>query len=306
LYCFYRLLRETDISLPGSLWLTLALGVGSLHLTWSSTFNNHSLAASSLIIGFYFFARAEKEDSARRNLFLSGVFFGFAGVSDIPTAVFYACFAAIAVSARQLRRNILFFLVPLALTVVPYLAANWHIHRSILPVQIVKSYFYYPGSPWIGGSEELSGTEVNELGVIAVYGFGLLLGPKGFLLHNPLLALAFAGIVSAARRGERFWKEARAIVAGSIVIFLFYASTTSNYGGFSYSIRWFVPLLPLLFFLSYPVIDAARRRRRTLLLALFASSVVISTIGLINPWTNTNLSSFPLIANLRLGAEWMR
>jgi hypothetical protein len=37
--------------------LTVALGIGSLYLTWSSVFINHSLAASSLIIGFNFFAK---------------------------------------------------------------------------------------------------------------------------------------------------------------------------------------------------------------------------------------------------------
>jgi len=306
LYCFYRLSRETDISLQGSLWLTLALGVGSLYLTWSSTFNNHSLAASSLIIGFYFFAQAARGDSIRRNLFLSGLFFGFAGVSDIPTAIFYTGFAAIVVSAPQFRQNTLFFLAPLALTFGPYFAANWHMHESIVPVQIVKAYFDYPGSPWTPEFGTLSGTEVNSLSQTAVYGLGLLLGPKGFLLYNPLLWLSFAGAVSAARRGERFWKEARVIIAGSIIIFVYYASTTSNYSGFSYSIRWFVPLLPLLFFLSYPVIDGILSRRHRLFFALLVSSVVISTIGLINPWADENVSRFPLIANLRLGAGWMR
>lgn len=36
------------------------------------------------------------------------------------------------------------------------------------------------------------------------------------------------------------------VSAGSITLALYYLLTTNNYGGWSYSIRWFVPLLPLL------------------------------------------------------------
>jgi hypothetical protein len=55
-----------------------------------------------------------------------------------------------------LRRNVVFYFAPLLLTVAAYLAINYSIHNSIVPVQIVRSYFEYPGSPWIG-SDQLSG-----------------------------------------------------------------------------------------------------------------------------------------------------
>ena len=69
LAAFYSALRFSNINENNRLWLTYALGIASLHLTWSSTFNNHSLAASFLIIGFSFLLKAKHSESITRNLF---------------------------------------------------------------------------------------------------------------------------------------------------------------------------------------------------------------------------------------------
>ena len=41
--------------------------------------------------------------------------------------------------------------------------------------------------------------------------------------------------------------------ACSLILIGYYAVTSTNYGGGSYSIRWFVLLLPLMFVFLYPV-----------------------------------------------------
>lgn len=109
---FFLALGFCDIKVKERLWLTLALGIGSLYFSWSSTFNNHSLAASQLIIGFYFLLRAQKSDSFRRDLFFSGLFFSLAGTGDIPTSAFYIGFIIFIFMNPILRKSIIFLFPP--------------------------------------------------------------------------------------------------------------------------------------------------------------------------------------------------
>jgi len=53
---------------------------------------------------------------------------------------------------------------------------------------------------------------------------------------------------------------------------------TNNYAGWSYSIRWFVPMLPLLLFFLFPYFETFNSRRRacTNVLLAFRSSSPVS------------------------------
>ena len=80
-----------------------------------------------------------------------------------------------------------------------------------------------------------------------------LVGPKGFLLYNPIIAIALWGLVRAIRDQGRFYYEAIVVAAGSSAVVLYYLMATNNYGGWSYSIRWFVPV-------SYTHLDVYKRQ----------------------------------------------
>lgn len=289
----YSALRFTDLDQESRSLVALALGLGSLFLTWSTTFNNHAIAAGCLSIGFMFFLRA-RFDGGRSNMACAGLFMAVAAASDIPTAVFFALFGGYVLAARSLRANAAFFLLPILVTAIPTALINYSIHSSIMPVQIYRQYFDYPGSPWIG-SGELSGVGWNSPSVFFVYALRSLFGPAGFILYNPFLLLALIGCWRVLKSRGKFWRECLCILSGSVVICAYYWATTSNYGGRSYSIRWFVPLLPLLFFFLYPF---ARTRKKTFI-GLLGVSNAIALVGALNPWSALAYSNVPFIDNIQ-------
>jgi hypothetical protein len=298
LSAFYSALEFCNIKDRNRLWLTFALGIASLHFTWSSTFNNHSLAASQLIIGFYLLLKSRQSVSVKRNLFYAGFFISLAGTVDAPTAAFYVGFLFYILINSNLRRQTLFYLIPLMLTVLPALSVNYYISGSVIPVQINRNAFEYPGSPWVS-SDGLSGVKANQGIFFLVYSFSSLLGPKGFLLYNPLLFIALPYLIREIRKGQPFRQEALVISLVSLIFVFYYFLFTDSYGGWSYSIRWFVPLLPLLFFFIHPFFENFNLKRRRIFTTLFSIATIISCIGIINPWSNGSLSEIPLVSNIK-------
>jgi hypothetical protein len=258
---FFSSLAYTDLDVEKRLLATVALGLGSLYFSWSSTYNSHALAASFLGIGFYFLLRARFEATVSLNLGLAAFFLSLAGTADVPTGIFYILFLLYVLHDPRLRAGIIFYLLPLLTTLLPALAITYSIHHSIVPVQIVASYFQYPGSPWVG-TDQLSGVHSNSAQFALGYAFSALVGPKGFLLYDPIIAIALWGLVRVIREKGHFFYEGIAVAAGSAAVVLYYLFATNNYGGWSYSIRWFVPLLPLLFFFYVPLLRHLRPEAR--------------------------------------------
>lgn len=294
---FFFLLEFTGLDAEMRLLASLALALGSLYFSWSTTFNNHALAAAFLSIGFYFLLKARLEASVKLNLGVAALFLALAGTADMPTGVFYALFLLYVVRDPRLRPGAAFYVLPLLVTFLPTLAINYSIHGSIVPVQVVESYFQYPGSPWIG-SHGLSGMRINTAWFFLSYALLMLIGPKGFLLYNPILCVSLWGLVRAIRQKSVFFYEAIVIAAGSGALVFYYLLFTNDFGGWSYSIRWFVPVLPLLFFFLYPYFQAFDQTRKRQFRVLLSVAVTISFVGALNPWSHRDLSEVPFIANI--------
>jgi hypothetical protein len=299
LMAFYMVLRFTTLHDRDRLFLTLALGIASLYFTWSSVFNNHSIAAASLIIGFYFFLKAKQSTVSEWSLFFAGLFLSLAGAADNPMAAFYVGFSFPVLLTPHLRRKCYLYLLPLIFTAFPALFVNYYISGSVVPVQINRSYFEYPGSPWLTRLHSLSGMSANRGLFLLSYGFNCLLGSKGFLLYNPLLFVALPYLVREIKGNRGFRQEALVIGIVSLVIVSYYFVYTNNYNGASYSIRWFVPLLPLLFFFIHPFFETFSVKRRRIFIALFCLSAMISAIGLVNTSPGDSLGWPPVLENLK-------
>jgi hypothetical protein len=284
---FFKVLRFTGLDAEKRFFAALALGAGSLFFTWSSTFNNHELAGAFLSIGFYFFLKARHEAGSAGNLGFAGFFFSLAGTADMPVGIFYALFLAYVVGNETLRPATAFYVAPLAATLLPAIAVNYAIHGSVVPVQIVPSYFEYPGSYWLGSAQKLSGMGMNDLGFTLKYALRALLGPNGFLIYNPFSLIALWGLMRELRPNRAFFYEALIVCSGGLVLATYYFLTTSNYGGWSYSMRWFVPLLPLLFFFLYPYFESHYDSHPNAFRAVLCVSMIIAVVGLVNPWSHT-------------------
>ncbi len=297
---FFSLLKYTSMTEKWKYLLTFSMGVGSLYFTWSSTFNNHSLAASFIIIGIFFIVRAGYNKPTSKYIFSSGLFLSLAGTCDIPVAVFYVGYLVYIFFDKHLAKNYFYFLFPLLLTVLPTLLINYYISNSFIPVQIIKSNFEYTGSPWIqsGNLDNLSGISINSGMFIFLNAIKLLISHKGFLIYNPLLFIAIPCLWYHIVSKGCFFKHAIVTAAASIIILIYYILFTKGGGGWSYSVRWFVPLLPVLYIYIFSFFDNINSKKKLVFYTLSGISTVIALIGLINPWSILSYSRIPIVANI--------
>ena len=298
LVAFYKSLALTSLNRARQLWLTIALGLGTLTLSWSATFSNHSWSASWVTIGFYFFLKARHEGRPGRNLFLAGLSLGLAGSSDVPMLILPAVFGCYVLFDARLRRGLLGYVAALAVAVAPWLVVNFAISGSLMPVQLVASNFLWPGSPWT--PDMLSGGPMNSAEFVTTYLPALLVGGRGFLFYNPFAWVALPLMVAEVIRRRKFAAEAVAVTAATVVIIGYYALWSNNYGGASYSIRWFVPLLPLWMFFLHPLLEGRVRWRWVIFFTLLAVSVPIAVIGAWDPWPLRRYGDIPLLGTLKM------
>jgi hypothetical protein len=297
LKAFYCILRVTDLPERHRLTLTLALAFASIYFSWSSTFNNHLLAAAHLIIGFYFYLQARQGQQIRRNLLLAGLFISLAGAEEHSDMLFYAGFFALIVFDSRLRKHVWLYMFPLAVTLLPTLLVYYQLTGNVLPLISHQEYYQYPGSPWLSDAEQLSGQTLNRGWFWLQYIFNGLLGTHGFILYNPLLFLAIPYLVREVITRRKLWREALVIGAVATVIAAYYLSVSVDFGGSSYSLRWFVVFLPVMFIFLYPVFSAEERVQKWFK-RLRLAGIVFAVVGFINPWSIAEVSNIPFVSNI--------
>lgn len=303
-FAFYKGLRFVDVPESGRLGATIALAAGSLYLSYSAAFSNHGLAASWVAIGWYFYLRAVHTDAVRSSLAWAGLWLGLAGAADFPVLVYAAGVGALVLFDGRLRRGLVGYVVGVVVAMLPGTIVNYLVSGSVVPLTLVADYYLWPGSPWT--RDELTGASRFTGGELVRYAIGCLVGPRGFLVYNPLLvpalAIAFGRLAGLAgtsgTRRPPFAREAAMVLACTAVLWGYYIASSTNYSGYSYSVRWFVPSLPLLLWFLAFAWRSWGRPWQVVFAVLFAASAVIALVGCLNPWSNLSVSQIPFTANL--------
>jgi hypothetical protein len=121
-------------------------------------------------------------------------------------------------------------------------AVNYAIGGTLRPHGGVPEYLNWPGSAF--DVQSMTGVYNHaNLFQFVQYAIGMLVGTRGFLIHNPPLLLAVVGAVALAIRRPAEFPEVLWAVAWSTATWLVYALLSTNYSGQCLSIRWFVPFL---------------------------------------------------------------
>ena len=113
------------------------------------------------------------------------------------------------------------------------------------PVNTVAEYLFWPGSPF-NFSNATGHWHHRSVWRGLAYALELLFGKKGFLLHQPVLILAFLGGIAVMIENRALLPELPEILfsfAWSGAVWLVYAWGSTNSSGICATIRWFVPLL---------------------------------------------------------------
>jgi len=214
-------------------------------------------------------------------------------------AVFFVLFAFVLALRNRpaAMRFLLAGMPPLVLTAAYYYA----IGGKLTPFAARPELFAYPGSVWSYDGDiyhRLTGAAWNSWAIALRYAMELLIGPHGFLIYNPLAWLALYGVVQTVRRRDPWSCEAAAVLVGSCAVIAYYSLVSVNHSGWTYSIRWFVPLLPLWWYFGAPVVNGLGVRARRAAGALCALGVFYALAGVLNPWPSPFLGYATPVANI--------
>ncbi|MEO8596826.1 MAG: hypothetical protein ABI759_26135 [Candidatus Solibacter sp.] len=285
---FFRALHLTAVPPVWRMPITASLACATLVLPYSTTLNSHGLGAALVAIGLSCFVLSLETGSVRVHAMVSGLAFSLAAAADHAMLAFFGLFA-LCLLVRK-RRLLPWFLLPALATLVPTFAYYYMIGHTLKPFAARPEFFVYPGSPWVNAGEStarLTGASRNSLPFAIKYAALMLFGKRGFLLYNALACFAIYGCARAVAARSRYWREALAALAGSLAVLAFYAFSSANFSGASYSIRWFVPVLPLWWFFGANVVNeipAWGRWRKALLTMACALSLMYAFTGTLNQW----------------------
>jgi len=100
---FYRALHLVPLSRTARWWLFWALAIGSLYPSYSSVFNNHSVAGAGVFIGFYYVLKYRLGGRVGWwEALWAGIAVGFAGMNDITGALPFVVLFFVLIVLRDL------------------------------------------------------------------------------------------------------------------------------------------------------------------------------------------------------------
>jgi hypothetical protein len=264
--------------------LTGALAFSTLLLPFSTVLNGQAFAAHWITVGFACLLRSTEVRHGRLQMAIAGLAFAVATGVDHAAAAFVGTLTLCLVIRRRSVADIVMFGLPVVVVMAVALYVNWMLSGSPRPLSSQTELFFYPGSYWAGGEEALTGNR-NSFGFAVRYGIECLFGRNGFLWYNPILLLGLFCAIQEIRHRGPWWVEAAAVLCATAAIIVFYSLTSSNYSGWSYSIRWFLLFVAPGVFFVFRSLQRASARQHRLFITLAAAGLVIALVGCVDPWT---------------------
>ena len=224
---------------------------GSWILSYSTMLNNHTpsaLAVLGVCVALMRYSRKPHWKSAA----LAGVSAGIAGLLELPCGLFFGMTAVSGIffsaPAGNKIRHTLCTVLPGVFCVCFALALNKYAYDTWLPL-----YF---------GSHGTKGTfSVGSQSDPVCYWYHALIGDRGLFIYTPFL---FIGLWSAVKRWRKFLPAEKILAAGTAAFMLFYLTCTNEFGGQSYGLRYFIPVIPLIWLAGAgAVLEMPRRKYLT-------------------------------------------
>jgi hypothetical protein len=279
---FYLLLKQYPIQESHRVLLTSALAVGSLLLPWSVVFNNNCFSACYIFIGFFLIQKAVNSPAKKSLLILAGICQSLAVSADHVTGLLgLSCFLVI-ISTKEIRGYFLFYLLPVLLLISATLFYYYSLSGSVLPFEVNKQLWVYPGSSW--NAQTLSGLHSNTPFIIVKTAVKYSIGPNGILVYSPFLVIGLYYAFVLIKRKQAGSKTSFLLFAGIFLTAAYYCLFAEGAGGCSYSIRWFLPFVPIIYYHVWPFFREFNKFKKMVFVILFCYSLIVSVGGIINPW----------------------
>jgi hypothetical protein len=257
--------------------LALAYGLGTIAFPYSNALYQHQLAAFGAFVGFFLLWRVIYENASLRWLWLVGLLFSFAAITEYPIILALGIqflWAVYRMPNRLALYRVVLAAIPLLLLFAGF---NYASFNSVLPVGYIYS------TNWQG--EHQTGFLSLQLpsGDNLLRLYGLTFSPvRGIFLISPFLLLAVWGFFLMWR--ER--KEQRG-VTGVMALFVAYfflynSSSIMWWGGFTIGPRYLIPMLP---FLCLPIVFALNHLLDTLWGRVLAGLLI--AVSVFSVWSMT-------------------
>lgn len=265
-------------------------GFGTYLSTYSVTFNNHTVAAVSLIFALFFALRIVADGSRRVSDFaLCGLTSAFVTTNELPAAAFGLAMFGLLIR-RHPRRTLAAFAPAAAVVIAAFVATTWLQTGSWKPFYLsygTEKYVYIrDGVPsyWA----EPKGVDRN-LDDPLTYFLHCTIGHHGLLSLSPVFLLTVATYLRLPRRTAEPYRPFLWMGLGlTALILAFYLTRTENYnyGGNTVALRWALWLIPFWLLALLPTLDAFATRRsfRVASSLLLAVSTFSAWEAIANPW----------------------
>jgi hypothetical protein len=299
-WCIYRLGRLLGLPLIWQTMLTTSFAIATVAPVYARHTNNHILllgvaAALMLNLAHLGIESGHGQVPLKRLVFL-GSLAGFGYTIDLGAGPpLLVCLAGLVLyRCRKLSSVIAVILAALAWLVLHH-SVNYAVGGTMKPANAVAEYFDWPGCPF--NAQNMTGNVNLSIGHFVVYGAGLLVGKRGFLLHNLPLFVLVPGVWLLRRRRLAESPELAFALFWSGGTWLAYALTSTNYSGLCCSIRWFVPLLAPGYYGLAIALRECPRLRGTFLCLTGWGSCMAALMWWQGPWMARMVPLYwPLIA----------
>ncbi len=274
---FWKEMIDRQVGSLAATGLAVTLGIASPIAPYSTVFAGHVPAALCLFIGFALLTRP----ATRQSFFWAGLWLGLAANIDLLLALLVAAFGVWVLLARRS------FVVPYAIgAAIPFAlsaAINTIAVGSIIPMYLdPKAYDFY-GSVLHKTPGGTDGFYSLEFGLR--YAYDMFVGRRGVFAFTPLLLYAMAGAWVVIRDRRTLRGLTVAALAGSLAFSAYLILRTDNFGGLAWSTRWFVPLVPMLWFYLPFLFEKPRGRMwKVILVGAIVLSLWHVPLGLHDAW----------------------
>ena len=278
-----RLGRLLGLPAGVGIGLTASFAVATVAPVYAEYVNNHILllavAAALLVV----LVQIGGDESAWRRYWLAGFLAGLAYSIDLGAGPAIALGAAGLVAYRGRLPGFFRFVAAAVPCFVLHHSLNYAIGGTFGPANAHVDYLTWPGSPF-SAANATGGWTHPTVGHFVAYASSLLVGHKGFLVHNLALFLAVPAALVLVCRRVRETPEIVTAVAWAGLTWLVYAVGSTNSGGLCCSIRWFVPLLaPGYLVLAVLIREMPAYRRDLAVLSIWGGAMTaVMWVG--GPW----------------------
>jgi len=279
----YRILRWFAPDPRSGALAFASLSLGQLGLAYSTTLNNHVPAAACTLAAFYYAYGLRRGFLHRSWCF---VYCGFAAGLAIPMdlgSMFFSASIGLYLLSWDYKRTLAWFVPAAVIPVAVNFGLSWWILGSPVPAYLRPELYDYPGSYWRHpkGNDALDEPRPTYL-------YHMLLGHHGLFSMTPVLAFSIYGMLAVWRKRRRQALEALVIGVPLLVMIVFYAFKTKNYGGNAAGFRWLLPGVPItLLFVAHATSILQRRAVLWLFLLCFSVSQYQVHAAFRDPWQKT-------------------